>query len=297
MTALTLQHSFLRFLSLALAMSAVILLPGQQVFKTFVSVIGFTHYFVSLWYGRHHAIAALKNSRGLSMSVALLAAGYALYHIKFPLVIYFAVHHAFNEVYLLDRTVAGLRSRPWAIYRVSAVSMHFFIFCAILHRNASFAQLPVWVYWTGIGLSLIGYLYGLSRVAPLADQKVLPSVILFDSLAVLLAGLALIWRITFLQVLCYHFFYWTFFPIRKMISGPRFNLAGYAALTLGSLLVFYVLSPFGHFRSPEAIKVFSEQFILWGYVHITLSFAMSLAQPSWINQMFRPVPRSQVVAP
>jgi hypothetical protein len=42
-------------------------------------------------------------------------------------------------------------------------------------------------------------------------------------------------------------------------------------------------------------SLFSKQFTLWSYIHITLSLALSNAHPKWIVDLFRPRGESREV--
>lgn len=281
----------LRFASILLGATLVIGARTPQEFRMTVFVLAFAHYFMALWYSRNHWKNIFRSTRVLLASTGVLLAGALLYQFHFPIVIYFAIHHAFNEVYMMERTVDGFRRPSWKVFRASAVAFHLFAYGMILHQQAVLAQLPIAFYCAGLALSLVAYLYGLSRVVHELDRKTLIDFALFDAGILLLAGLSMIYRFSFAQVILYHFLYWTFYPLGKMMNGPRQGLWQYGALTMVAIAFFYALSPMSFLESAMSVKEFTHQFVMWGYVHITVSFILSTTQPAWINRFFRaPLP-------
>ena len=65
------------------------------------------------------------------------------------------------------------------------------------------------------------------------------------------------------------------------------GLTEYAGLSLAFAGVALLLSPLGPSATRLAMHTYSEQFLVWSYLHITLSFALSDAHPAWTVRLFR----------
>jgi hypothetical protein len=225
----------------AIAITGVLvwLLGSDRYWVGLVISFGLAHYLLSFYY-------AAGRMRGLvvspTLALPLVSLGLLLvvvYFLKFPLEIYFGIHHACNEGYLRR-----------------------------YHRQADGTADP--------------QLQGLSR---LRDSSV-------EWLVLAVVGLSLLVKISFLQMVMYHFVLWTIIPVPVLRAAGTHKLIEYALLSFGTLDLFAALTITQLGSNLVPLSAVYSQFYFWSYVHITASFALSAAHPDWIVQLFR-VPQAQ----
>lgn len=140
----------------------------------------------------------------------------------------------------------------------------------------------------GLAVSYVAFFYFLSRLRPFLDFRTLVENCSFEVLGLVAVVVSFYVQFTFLQLVFYHFVFWTLFPAAKMYAQAPSRLLPYTSMTLLSLGLFLLLSPVGVFRSYLSPAIFQKYFIILSYLHITASFALSNAHPQWIVDLFRP---------
>lgn len=272
--------------AIAITIALVWLLGSGRNWVGLVISFGLTHYLLSFYY-------AASRIRGLATSPALalplVSLGLLLtivYFLKFPLEIYFGVHHAFNEGYLrrYHRQTEGPADPQLPALRSL---FHLAGYLCILRHDAYVGQLPE--AWLWLFLAVSGLLY--VRQLGMANQQTNGLARFKDSLVewIMLAvvGLSLVVNITFLQMVMYHFVLWTIVPIPVIRAAGTHKLVEYALLSVATLSLFMVLTISQLGSSFVPMSSLYTQFYFWSYVHITTSFALSAAHPDWIVQLFR----------
>ncbi len=249
---------------------------------TLVWAVGFSHYLLGLAYSWRATRSVLMLRHG-AIALALLAAlGTGLYVADFSLALYFGLHHALNEAYISGRF------KKKAISSLSSVQLNSFLlhllgFFLITH-DGRLQNEPMW----HIGLLLVlVVLFVRFSVEMLRNQRGLMG---SELVIVLLIPLDLwTYDIHLYHIVLYHFLFWIVFPLMRMRRAGGAKIITYGALTIGSIVVFVALIPQG-VRSvyggvgPGA--AFYEAFVFLSFIHITLSFATSRANPAWINRIF-----------
>src|SRR5208282_6423635 len=98
------MYFLLRLASILGVVLAVRLAPNPLAWLTIVYVLGFTHYMMAAIYSRRQLQEAYAQPLSLVPVLALAVFGIGFYSLQFPLLIFFALHHAFNEAYVLKDT-------------------------------------------------------------------------------------------------------------------------------------------------------------------------------------------------
>ena len=80
------------------------MVPNPQTWLTIVYSVGFSHYLLGAIYSRQQFREVYAQPLSLFPVLALAIFGIGLYSLQFPLLIFFALHHAFNEAYVLKET-------------------------------------------------------------------------------------------------------------------------------------------------------------------------------------------------
>jgi len=228
----------------------------------------------------------------VSSLIGLVLLATTLYQVGFPLVLYFGLHHALNETYL-SRPVTGPPSTRSRLNATAAL-FHALAYLTTLRWSRELAGIdPLWT-WIGLAVSGASFARSVRQSGGAGSARQLLGLCAPEVAAVVLVVVSLFIRITFLQFVLYHFVLWTVLPIDRIASRGRARLVEYAALSFASIGVAVLLSPLGPSSTRVSSRVFSEQFLLWSYLHITLSFALSDAHPKWAIDFFRGAVRRPV---
>jgi len=75
--------------------------PNNRTWVALVYSFGFTHYVMALIYSKRQFSELLAQPLALLTLLSVTLFGAGLYLFQFPLLVFFAVHHAFNEAYVL----------------------------------------------------------------------------------------------------------------------------------------------------------------------------------------------------
>jgi hypothetical protein len=273
-----------------------------------------SHYLLGFVYSRRQFTAIASHHSSAIGFLSLVAFGAGLYWFHFPLALYFAAHHAFNEAYVVGKTIPTNSPTVRAL-RGSAVLLHLFIYVFLLRcsLNADFGDAMGYYFllhtgpcesFANVNLLLAGlavayalFFYRLHQVRSFLDRRTLIENCGFELLGLGAIAWSFYVNIDFLDIVLYHVVFWSLFPLATMRARSSLASATYLALTAASIGVFFFASPAGpaQFRVPPAI--FQNQFLFWSYMHITAAFALSNAHPSWIVGLFRPSPTPQASSP
>lgn len=263
--------------------------PGAFMWGTYS--LGFAHYALALRYStRQVAQAVATPAQGLSL-LGLVCLSFALYYDDFPLVAYFGVHHVLNEAYL--RRASTTTSSPFRLQAASC-AFHAAAYITILRADTSFAwvePMPAFAALITATALLARELVRARTAAPTAKRLDLCA---SDLAAGLLIAASLFVRITFLEIVAYHFILWALLPIEKFRTRGPLALAEYVGLSVAIFSGALLLSPLGPAATRLGAVTFSQHFLFWSYAHITVSFGLSDAQPTWMVKLFRDsVPTTQ----
>ncbi|MGB7451574.1 MAG: hypothetical protein WBM36_05560 [Lysobacterales bacterium] len=277
--------------AIAITVVLVWLLGSDRYWVGLVISFGLAHYLLSFYY-------AAGRMRGLvvspTLALPLVSLGLLLlvvYFLEFPLQIYFGIHHACNEGYLrhYHRQANGIADSQLPAFRTL---FHLAAYLCILRHDAYVGQVPE--IWLWLFLAVSGLLY--ARQLLIANQSLQGLSRLRDSsvewLVLGVIGLSLLVKITFLQMVMYHFVLWTIVPIPVLRAAGTHKLTEYALLSVGTLGLFAALTISQLGSNLVPLSAVYSQFFFWSYVHITASFALSAAHPDWIVQLFR-LPQTQ----
>lgn len=277
--------------AIAITITLVVVLGSGRNWLSLVISFGFAHYLLAFYYATGRMRDLFSSPAFVLPLVSLGLFLLVVYFLRFPLEIYFGIHHACNEGYLRRyHRQAGDDADP----RLPAFRtlFHMAAYLCILRHDAYVSQVPeIWL-WLFLIVSALLYLrqvsigkaqgQGLSR---LKDSSV-------ELLTLAVIGLSMFYKVTFLQMVMYHFVLWTIVPIPMLRAGGSHKLIEYAFLSVAAIGLFIALtfSQLGSNLMP--MSAIYSQFYFWSYVHITASFALSSAHPDWIVQLFR-VPQQQ----
>jgi hypothetical protein len=201
---------------------------------------------------------------------------------------YFLIHHVFNEVYLRQRFCPIEGNDSVLALRSTALILHVLAYLTLIRGPIGVSNDYIAPLIMALGLSFLVYIGLLVRLRSNLTFATLANNVVLELVVLGLLPLAVTIGITFEQVVCYHFVFWALMPTLRIPQSGTPWFVGYAVLAITTTVLFLAISPIG-FRSMQIpVYLFSTQFILWSYAHITLSFVVSSAHPVWIRTWFEP---------
>jgi hypothetical protein len=292
-----LHHTTIRLVSILIVASLAGLLSDYHIWNNFVFSFGFCHYAMALYYSKNKATQMLSQPSSYMPLVIVLMFGGLLYWRDFSLVIYFAAHHMFNEVYLMKFSNRVEDHPSMSRLRTSSLFLNLFVYLVLLQDHRDLRLLDPRLFYSGLALSIASYVFYLTAVRSSMTRLELIDASAFELIGLLLVGLSFFVKITFLQIVCYHFVFWVLYPMGKIRAQGSGELTRYLGWTAGLTAFFFLLSPVGLLRHSPIAALFYPQFILWSYIHITISYALSSSHPEWITRWFKPQPVIQSSVP
>ncbi len=279
--------SSMRLSAIAITLTIAVALRDDTHWRSVVLSLGFGHYLLSLWYARaKFATVASVWSTALPM-MAAIAGGAALYFGRFPLVVYFAVHHVFNEVYVSSDILKNLSDRQQVIYRASAIPLQTLLYFYILRTEPPIRFMNHDVLLASLIVAYVCYFNVLVWLRKSLAARELVELSILEIVGLGVVAVSFFVPIRFLDVVCYHFVFWWFYPAVKLAAKSRSAVFAYATQTASLVAVSFLLSPAGLIGDyPFRDSIYLKQFILWSHIHITSAFFLSAAHPAWIRRWF-----------
>ena len=249
---------------------------------TVVWAVGFSHYLLGFLYSWRSTQSVLHARSGKVALGLLLVAGLALYWGDLSLVLYFGLHHALNEAYISGRFESDTEHGRTNI-RGTSFCVHLLGFYLLTHDGQLKQEPAVYTVLIMVFIVLSGkfYLDGVrSRSGGIGSEMVVAMLIPLDFW---------LYDIHLYHFVLYHFVFWMVYPASRLWRMGGIGLSRYIAMTVISIAVFVALIPPG-IRSVYGVgagATYYEAFVFLSFLHITLSFATSRANPAWIQRVFK----------
>jgi len=216
-----------------------------------------------------------------------------------PIALYFGVHFVLTEVYGQDFYRSNFLER--CLHLLSSSS----VYALFVHRLEPFNRVPKELYVGLFVAALAGLVFchfrnrnaGLGR----ETKNSLKPLIAYEACAVIF----LIWGprhdTQLANIIFYHVAWWAIYPLKKpfeqlLIRRPdlskkslKSNEAIYIYTTVAISAALYLMMVQ---NDRYLLGVLTQDLVLWGNVHITISFALSSSHPDFINRLFDKAPRS-----
>ena len=290
----------LRILSAALTWAFVASAANEVAYLAGVFGLGMAHYVASFIYSKRQVMDFVSGRRSRIALVLLIGIGVALAWVPHAhaakLVYYFALHHIFNEVYLVGR----ITSSSGAFRAVAAVYHTVVYFSVLMHEEFLAWSIPFLApHVVAPVLAVVVVAYALAWMPVLRAQRGggLLSVCLMDfgMAALAAASVAGLVHVHYLDVVMYHFVLWALYPVNGFVRRPEAAwpaMLKYLSVT-AVLLVAFIWTATPHIRPGSPVWTL---FFVFSYLHITTAFAFSDAFPSWITAWFKPLRQSASTA-
>ena len=211
------------------------------------------------------------------------------------LVLYFGLHNALTETYLMNLPL-GKRDAPGLVGFVGwRLSWNMLAYLVIMwHRLGLISRSSVLFVIVLVAAILAGY-ETFRRIWSFRDR--LSRETLFDQLAFeglvagLLAASFFIPPLSFAQFVLYHFAMWVLIPLPGLAKKGSRPMVNYLGVTVILFVAVMAITPL--MFEPISIRIpeLADQLYLWGYIHISASFALSSLNPLWITRFFLDAPQ------
>src|SRR5262249_29416263 len=145
-------YFFMRIASILIVLLVATHSPSHIAWFALVYSLGFTHYLLTLLYSQRQFAALTTQPFSVLPLFSMLVFGAGLYVFHFPLPLYFAVPHVFNEAYILPHTLPADNEAVRA-FRGSAVLLHLFLYVFLLRctLNTSFGDTSAFAFFLHTG--------------------------------------------------------------------------------------------------------------------------------------------------
>lgn len=250
----------------------------------------FVHYLLALYYSRKR-LWHMGYGKPMLLAIATMAGGWLLYINEFSLLIYFGVHHVFNEVYLTNRAIPPVNEQLRKGFLVSAIFLNASIYAVVLREYPEISWVDHGLLFGLLITSGSAFLYYVIRLADELESWGCLGLAVVECMGLVLVVISFFVDIRLNYIVLYHFIFWFFYPISMFRQRGGSALTGYVAASFGLLVLFIALSPISPVSSLDkglSEHYFTQQFIFWSYLHITISFIVSDAHPLWIRRTFNP---------
>jgi hypothetical protein len=279
------SHTIMRVVAI---LGVVALTMSPAGFYQSLLLLANTHYFLALIYSKRQIANALSGvSRAIPLLITITAAAFLMPQLRANLIFYFGVHHVFTEVYLLQREVHSGQIAETKWLRFWALVFNFFLYLSVVHDHAR--NLPLEQLLVGLSLSGVGYFASLWSLRKRLTLRQIIDTSAVELISFGLLALSFHTKIQLIHYVAYHVIFWAIYPVPKAMKNGK--LKSYLALNALILSVVWLLSPLGPVHT--AVQVWTRIFLTLSVVHISMSFALSSAQPGWLNRLFRvPTPQA-----
>ena len=290
------KQALTRALSVGAVVATFVWLPRVTAMAVVVA-IGLSHYALSFVYSRRQFSELIKRPASYIPMVLLIPATTAMILLDAPavpfLVLYFGLHNALTETYFMnkplgDRDAPGMRDlAKWRlIWNILA-------FLVIMWGRLGFERYSVPFTIVTAGAVLAGYatMQGLWLLRDRLSRQALVDQFLFEGvLAALVAASFFMSQVTFAQFVLYHFVMWLFIPLPGLARGGIKPVTKYLGATVVIFVAVLAMTPLMFEAISIPIPRLADQLYLWGYIHISASFALSSLNPYWITRFFLDAP-------
>lgn len=275
-----------RALALLATVTAAASIADTSLWLAAVIAFGLSHYLLSFYYAAPQIKFLFTSPSHQLPGVTLLVTGLVLYFTKFPLAIFFALHHGFNEGYLRNSKARSENSVTESV-RAARALLHGLGYLVVVRHEVVLRNIPEMLLWLGFAMAAAFYWRAVraNKHLPQASAAGSSSPELLLAIAVLLS---LYIEISWLHVVFYHFALWALHPVAGLSIKGSAAMTEYVALTIGSLVGFFVLATTKLASDVLDMAFWYGQFYFWSYVHIATSLALSKAHPAWIVRLFQP---------
>ncbi len=243
------------------------------------------HYFIGFVYSKNRTLEIIKQPKSYLPSLFIVAAGALAIFYRFPLWVYFGTHHVLSEFYRINNPKFISENRS-LVFSISCFMLNSFGYLFIIRNQQSISWLPAKYVLSAFLVSSVVFFCSLYQNRTAFPKNLLFDRGLFEGINILLVFGSLFFTVNYRQVILYHAVSWAVFSGFRVKEKGQLPLIRYLILTFVINGVLLFLSPSARMPFQISFPTLSNQVDLWGYIHITASFALSSSNPKWITKWF-----------
>jgi hypothetical protein len=280
-----LQLTAARLIAVGLVVGLAKMAPVPGVFAASVLSIAFGHYLLGLAYSRPQVMKAMSTWRGGTVLITLFGCGALLYAANVNIVWMFALHHAINEAFMLDRFTASARDNTVRWLRGAGFLFHLALYLAFVRRVVPIHHSTDWMLAL-LAISTVFYAGTLLGARRLLTVRELAGHTVVELVGLAVLALSFQTNVSVIHIAGYHFAVWAVFPAMQMAQARRYRgLAIYVAATAAVTGAFLAISPLRFTPWALAAAPFAMLFAFLSHIHITISFMLSRTNPWFITRL------------
>jgi hypothetical protein len=281
-------HSAERIGSVIVVAALACLVRDPRMWFTLVISVALGHYILSLIYSRKQVAQVCSQPSSMVPFAGLLLCSVLLYLGEFPLIILFGIHHVFNEVYLLNRTLKLHDGPDAAALRTASIVVNFLLYIATVRRYPELQFINHAFLFAGVAVACIVFLVVLLKAGKLLSASQLLDCCIFEVVGLALLAVSFYHRINVYHVVLYHCTFWGVYPLQKMARQGGGEVARYAGLNIAALFAGFLISPLSFLHAFRLSDMhWDAVFRLSSIIHIMMAFGLSTAHPAWITKWFQ----------
>jgi len=290
----------------AIALTALAYLSVKvETFYSIYFAIAMAHYLGGVIYSRHQATQVFSNQRAALFFLFLIPLSLLVFYAKVSPVMYFGIHHVLTEIYMANRFVGKEGSSEKNTLMATRIPMLTFCYLYLMRYSPEFPPfLPVIFIKLGVIVSIPGFLVH-AYLTWTKDKKIriLQRFIIFE------IAMLIVWSILLAtvhrqigidHVIFYHGVCWFLYPLPKIMKSEKWDFVKFSAAVIIPAGLALGLTPLGesmgYMLAGSAqildVKGMRTSIMFWGYLHISLSFALSSSNPVWIRKLYNIMPGS-----
>lgn len=278
----------IRSVSLLIVASLYLVLPRELYAHVYFGIL-FSHYTLAFVKARHRAAEVAMNPNAHLPLLILIALTAAYPFSDWPKVMfYFGFHHAANDAYM------RFNLSPEGSRRLGHSSRHALFFSnlasyfIILRHDSTvnWIPLPFLITLYLVSAGIFWREVWVSRAHHNAQSFTEAFAFEFINLAVLILSLTIYMPVVGLDFVFYHLLLWVFIPLWRVEKARHsFNWRS-LAVNLGLALLFFLLTPSAGFFDSISNDWLERQSNIWGFIHVSFTFAVSSLNPDLIRGLF-----------
>jgi|GEM_PF-2482423 len=283
-------HSIERIASVLVVAAIACVVADSRTWMALVISAATGHYLLSVGYSRKQIAQVCSRPGPLAGFLALILAGIFLYRGGFPLIVIFGIHHVFNEVYLLDRTLK-LRDRgEAAFFRTSSILVNFSLYFATVRSYEELHWINHMFLFASVAVTCVLFLVALTRVRQVVEPSRILDCVIFEVVGLALLAVSFYRPINVFHVVLYHCVFWGVYPLQKMARQGAGEVGRYLGQNAVSIGAAFLVSPLAFVAVHFSDANWDAFFRFSSWLHIMMAFGLSTAHPAWITRLFQAGP-------
>jgi len=290
-----LYFSIVKILSTLGVVSLYFAVPNHRIL---VVVITVSHYLIGLIYSKKQLFNSFHSIKGATGILALTTLGiYCGIGFEEYLIWVFGFHHILTEVYLVHDMRFQKKVGPrYGLFTISRMLLGFSVYFNIVRHNYLLDFVPDNVFEVSLFISGIFFIIALYLNKDYFEKKQIKDIVTFESIGVLFVLASYIYfphiNIHPIHIVMYHAVFWVIYPLKGLAKTGTNQVFKYVGITLVVNLAFMILAVKPMLHDQAGFAFWWSIFVIWGYIHILQSFALSTSNPLPFIRLFGARPKA-----